>query len=165
MTALSSGQMEIAVMRYFNPRLNICVPNISWGLDLHECDMLVLTPSGIAYEVEIKVSRADLLKDKSKSHGHYNKKIGRLYFCVPAALADFAMQHIPERAGLLTVESPSFLWARKAREAKLSGDYRWTSQQRYKLMHLGCMRLLPLIENLQRRHNDDEQIVRSEIGL
>jgi len=151
-------------MRYFRPRINICVPNISWGLDLHECDMLVLTPSGIAYEVEIKISKADLLKDKNKGHGHYNKKIGRLYFCVPAALADFASAQIPERAGLLTVESPSFLWAKKVREAKLSGDYRWQPWQREKLLHLGCMRLLPLIENLQRRHRDDEQIMLSEVG-
>lgn len=115
-------------------------------------------------EVVKYIIPADLLADKKKAHGHYNKKIGRLYFCVPAALVDFAAQHIPERAGLLTVESPQFLWATKAREARLTGDYRWTAAQRDKLMHLGCMRLLPLIENLQRRHRDDEQILLSEVG-
>lgn len=164
-TNFSAAQLEVAVMRYFNPRVNICVPNISWGLDLHECDVLVLTPSGLAYEVEIKISRADILADKKKAHGHNDKKIARLYFCVPSFLVDFAGQHIPERAGLLSVAEPGFAWAKKVREARISSDYRWSAEQRHKLAHLGCMRLLPLIENLSRREADDDRIAVNELGL
>ena len=47
-------------MNFFNYRANLIVPNISWGLGLHECDLLVLTSSGYATEIEIKVSKADL---------------------------------------------------------------------------------------------------------
>lgn len=145
----TSSHLEIAAMRYFNPRVNIIVPNVSWGLQLHECDLLVLTPAGIAYEVEIKISKSDIIADKKKPHGHNNKKIGKLFFCVPNPLADFALQHIPERAGLLVVESWQSLWAQKIKDARLVSDYRWSEQQRLKLAHLGCMRLLPLLDNLR----------------
>lgn len=140
-------------MRYFNPRVNVCVPNISWGLNLHECDILVLTPSGLAYEVEIKTSVADLRADAKKSHKHYHKKLAKLYFCVPAKLMDVALAEIPLDAGLLVVDNGSLL-ARMVRQARARGEYRWSDQDRLKLLRLGCLRLLSLYENLNRLCNE-----------
>ena len=159
----TSDDIELACWRYFMPRRNIIVPNVSWGLMLHECDLLVVTPAGLAYEVEIKVSKADILADRKKGHGHKDKRVARLYFAVPRHLEQFAAANIPERAGLLTVAQPTSLWAQKQREAKLTSDYRWTAEQRFKLAQLGCMRLLPLLENLRRWKRDDEQALVREI--
>ena len=58
--------IELAVSNYLNPRTNLIVPNVHWGMCLHECDLLVITRSGYAWEVEIKVSRVDLIKNKEK---------------------------------------------------------------------------------------------------
>ena len=67
----NSLEMEVALSKFFNPRQNIIVPNISWGMGgHHECDLMVLTQCNFAYEVEIKVSAADLKADAKKTHAH-----------------------------------------------------------------------------------------------
>ena len=76
-------EVELAVAKYFNPRQNHDIPNVSWGFNIHECDLLILTKSKFLYEVEIKISRADLIKDKDKGHKHKHKKIRKLYFAIP----------------------------------------------------------------------------------
>jgi len=147
----NEAHLQIACARYFDFRKNIVAPNISWGMGFHhECDLLVLTPGGYAYEIEAKVTKSDLRADGNKSHGHFSKKISRLFFCVPTVLRDFALQNIPERAGLLTVDRPSWLWATKVRDAKKTCDYQWSVQERMKLAHLGAMRIWTLLENLNR---------------
>jgi hypothetical protein len=56
---LKTAEMEVELGRYFNYRQNIIVSNVSWGLGIHECDLLIITKSGYATEVEIKVSLSD----------------------------------------------------------------------------------------------------------
>ena len=68
-------EMEIALMRKFDVRRNIIVPNICWGMNLHECDLLSITKKGYATEIEIKVSKPDLRADRDKTHGHRSNKI------------------------------------------------------------------------------------------
>jgi hypothetical protein len=114
----------------------------------------VLTPAGFAYEIEVKVTKADLSADARKPHGHYSKKISRLYYAVPAELRDFALTNIPERAGLLIVPRPTWLWAEKVRDAKPTTDYQWSEKERLKLAHLGAMRIWALLENLNRCDED-----------
>jgi hypothetical protein len=97
---MHSGEIEVLVARYLGNTATIVVPNISWGLHIHECDLLVLTSSGYAWEIEIKTSVADLKADQKKKHGHNSNKIKRLYFAVPIELQDKALELIPERAGL-----------------------------------------------------------------
>ena len=70
---ITTLEMEIAVMRWLGIRQNLVVPNVSWGLLNYEADVVSLTPSGYATEVEIKVSKADLLADFKKGHS----QIGR----------------------------------------------------------------------------------------
>ena len=95
-------EIECIVARYFNIRQHIIVPNVSWGLDIHECDLLVVTKSGYATEVEIKVSKSDLKKDATKKHAHSSKKIKYLYFAIPEKLEKF-IDLIPSHAGIMVV--------------------------------------------------------------
>jgi hypothetical protein len=138
-------KMEIALMGFFDYRKNIIVPNVSWGIcpSLHECDLLILHPSGYATEVEIKTNKADIRRDKRKRHGHEHRYIRRLFFAVPEELRDYALPEIPEKAGLITVNKEGKCTI--VRRAKPRKDaHRWTEEERIKLLHLGMMRLYDL---------------------
>ena len=136
---LKASDIEIAVAEYLNVRTNLIVPNISWGMFLHECDLLVLTPAGFAWEVEIKISRADLIKDKEKRHGHHNNKIKSLYFAIPDYL-EYCIEHIPERAGVISVND-KLRCKTLRRPISVKCPYRFTMQERYKVARLGSMRI------------------------
>lgn len=99
-------EVEEAVARMFGIRKHFAiVPNVSWGLLSHECDLLVVRKSGYAIEVEIKVSRSDLKKDEQKRHGHieWQNRIKELYFAVPDKLLGSALEFVPINAGIITV--------------------------------------------------------------
>jgi hypothetical protein len=82
------------------------VPNVSWGLilGLHECDILRVTDSRYAHEIEIKISKADLIADKKKRHGHSHELLRTLTFAIPEDLYGPCYEHIPSHAGILTVD-------------------------------------------------------------
>lgn len=83
------------------------VPNIREGLNIHECDMLILNKNDYAVEVEIKISKADIKKDLQKGHGHHSKKIRRLFFAIPEKLnTEEIHKLIPERAGIFVITDP-----------------------------------------------------------
>ena len=102
LTKITTAEMECCVASFLNYRSNLIVPNVSWGMALHECDLLVITKAGYAWEVEIKVTKADLKKDSEKWHGHRSSRIKHLFFAIPTYLQD-AIEYIPERAGIITV--------------------------------------------------------------
>lgn len=142
--------MEIAVAEYFGTRANLIVPNVSWGLEIHECDLLVLTPAGYAYEIEIKISRADIIKDKEKSHGHDSEKIKYLYFAIPEKLLS-CVEYIPERAGILSVfyrgDDATALCGR-IRTPKSHNNYQFSLSERCDMARLGTMRMWNLKRKL-----------------
>lgn len=155
-------------MNHLDIRTNLVVPNVSWGAiwSLHECDLLSLTKTGYATEIEIKVSKADLLKDKEKAHGHKHNHIKYLYFAVPHKLEEVALAEIPERAGLLTVEKEWvtdhlpyngevgewFYYVKERRYPSINNKaIKWTDEQRYKLARLGAMRIHGLKKKLMSR--------------
>lgn len=140
--------MEIAVANHFDPRVNLIVPNISWGLLIHECDILVLTKSGFATEIEIKVSKADLKKDKDKKHGHISEMIKKLYFAVPEKFdVDLVKRCVPDRAGIISVRSDGRCIVKKKciinRVAKKFSD-----EDRFQVARLGAMRIWGLKRKL-----------------
>ena len=96
------AEIEIAVAKYFNYRKHLIVPNISWGLMNHECDLLILSKSGYATEVEIKISKSDLVADKKKQHKHESTMVKYLYFAIPSKM-EKDIEHIPEHAGIIIV--------------------------------------------------------------
>ena len=157
--ALKTIDLEIAVMNWIGIRANLVIPNVYWGismqhpktrkwLGLHECDILSLSKSNYATEVEIKVTKGDLLKDKDKGHGHNSDLIKYLYFAVPEKLEDLAQFHIPERAGLLVLgDGWGSVHCVRSPEVN-SSAIKWPADKRLKLAELGCMRILKL--NLRR---------------
>lgn len=151
---ISTLEMECAIAQRFEPRRNLIVPNVSWGLSIHECDMLVLSQANYATEVEIKISKADLKKDAEKWHGHndYYNRIKSLFFAFPEHLwpkLQDCLDCIPERAGVLLVSrQPSTrrfgpLWRIDTeREPEINRQARkFTDDERYKLARLGALRI------------------------
>jgi len=156
---MTTLEMEIAIMDYFDVRQNMVVPNVFWSFFNHEVDLLSLTNAGYATEVEIKVSRSDLKADAKKKHNHESTLLKYLYFAVPENLAEFALEHIPERAGLFSVSrskshyktpwqgeySVNSWYVKKVKEAKRNGSARkWSNVEIHKLLRIGVMRILGL---------------------
>jgi hypothetical protein len=153
---ITTLDMEIALARRFDHRRNLIVPNVSWGFSpmgrpLHECDLLVMTKNGYLYEIEIKTSLQDLARDKKKSHGHRHKAIRRLYFAITEQMCsnndDVAAlyEHVPKRAGVLV----AYYWnhmvkIKDLRPPLYQKGHKLTLEERYKLAHLGAMRIWDL---------------------
>ncbi len=151
---LTAADIEIAVMEYLGIRANLIVPNVHWGLFLHECDLLVITKAGYAWEIEIKVSKADLIADKKKEHGHMSARIKSLYFAMPEEMEPY-IEHVPERAGIILVkrhnpESRSYLYCRTIRRPANYKGYKFSIQERYEVARLGAMRILGLKKKLRK---------------
>lgn len=157
--------MEVAVANYFNIRQNLIVPNVSWGMFSYEVDLCILSPAGYATEVEIKVSRSDLIKDKEKPHGHRSTKIKYLYFAIPEHMRK-DIEHIPERAGVLIVkyseprssygiDFAGGFFCSKERDAQVHVKYKWTDGERISLMRLAAMRIWGLKTKLQKALSKD----------
>ena len=167
--SMTTLEMEIALMKHFKIRKNIIVPNVKWGInyngvDLHECDILMLRPSGYAVETEIKISKPDLLKDIKKIHGHNHAYISEFYFAVPEELKEIALEVIPERSGLFIVKPVTARYHSRigggmydkteltpvcVKSPKIN-KYRvkWADKDRRRLAELGCMRILTLKQNI-----------------
>jgi hypothetical protein len=170
---MTTLEMEIAVIKNFRPRQNLIVPNVSWGLhdqrykSLHECDVLILSNSNYATEIEIKISKSDLLNDLKKRHKHNHDLIRRFYYAVPEKLEQAALENIPNGAGLLVVYSKQFTgykWHTDGGKSEYVKYYtqvktvkectintvavKWTNEQRQQLARLGTMRILGLKEKI-----------------
>ena len=158
---ISTPELELAVVEYFNYRRHIIVPNISWGLQMQECDLLVITSAGCAYEIELKISRADLLADKKK-HGTYRNpsthnegKVHRLYFAVPEYMLK-DLEHVPSRAGVIVARYGGHGWRCELhREARIDTDVQKFDDKRLlALGRLGCMRIWTLKKSLVKWRHD-----------
>src|SRR6478735_5181325 len=146
--------IEVAILREFDFRQNLIVPNVSNMMFLvpFETDMLVLSKSGYAHGFEIKVSKSDLKADfKKPQHFRFNepsringkKGLERFYhrfkyfsYAVPEHLKECALELIPEFCGLWVLDKPAYPVVNKfyqAREPKKLFDYKWSESQRYEL--------------------------------
>jgi len=95
-------QMECALVRHFNERQTIIIPNFYIA---HECDLLVVRKTGYAVEVEIKRSVADTKKDNTKKHGHKSNKIAELYFAFPEDICQQCLPFVPTHAGVFLIRN------------------------------------------------------------
>lgn len=161
--------MEIELMKHFGVRKNIIVPNVSWGMLPYEADLVVLTKSNYATEIEIKISKADLKKDKEKNHTHNSNYFKYLYFAVPEELKDFALTEIPEKAGLISVHNNTYhnfryITCDVVRQPKLNKSHtQWSAADRYKLAELGTMRILGLknkVSNLSKENRNQRMEIK-----
>ena len=148
---MTSVDIEISLSNYFGPRQNFIVPNVSYGLGIHEVDLLVVSQAGYCTEVEIKTSVSDLKADLKKEHGHRSNLIKYFYFAVPEKLKDKALELIPERAGLFVVKDINFYWhnCRIEKSPIVNKAARaLKSDELIKLGHLAAMRIWTLKERL-----------------
>jgi len=162
-------EMEFALANYLDYRQNLIVFNPSWGLYvgrkiMHECDILILSQTGYATEIEIKISKADLMKDQKKKHGHDHPYIKQLWFAVPEELEEIALAEIPDRAGLYVVTKKhveSFVGvgykfpSRNEFKVKIirrpkanTSAPKWSDLERYQLARLGAIRAVFLKQKL-----------------
>lgn len=144
---MNAKEVEIAVVNYFGARQHLIVPNVSWGFPglLYEADLVVVTRAGYAKEIEIKVSKADLIKDKEKKHNHGCAKFKELYFAIPEKLLK-DKEHIPEKAGILVCEKIKYddgvyYGAKLERPAKINGGEPLSLKDKYELARLGTLRI------------------------
>lgn len=145
-------ELEVAMLRALNYRANLIVPNVYWGIPglYYETDLVRLTPSGWATEFELKVSKQDILRDKKKVFAHRSRLFKQLFFVVPIELKEYALIHIPERAGLYTVSTNKWggYVVDRVRDAKINANaIKWDDDLRFKLARLGALRVLGLKEN------------------
>ena len=145
---LKTIDMEVSVANFLNWRSNIIVPNISWSFFNHECDLLRLSRAGYATEIEIKISKSDLVKDKEKRRGHYHSKIKHLYFAIPDYLERY-QYHVPDHAGIIIVSSTRKIWVGQmqtykcviTRKPQNNGSYKFSESERLRLLELMAMRI------------------------
>jgi len=138
--------MEVVLMKHFEFQHNYIVPKVSFGAGLHECDLLVITKSGYAHEIEIKIDKQDLINDKHKPHQHVDYRIKEFWFAVPLPLEQEALKHIPDRAGLLSVYERGGKWrCRVSRLPQASKKpYKWNQDEIFNLLRLAAMRIYTL---------------------
>ncbi len=164
---MTAGEIELALNHWLsNERL--AVPNVSWGLRVHECDILTLSRSGYATEIEIKVSKSDLKRDADKDHGHRSQRIKYLYFAMPEAMRD-CIGDVPEHAGIVLVSTDKYgdYQCQIIREPQPNVAARkFTDTEAFALARLGALRIWPLkwrvweleleLEYLIHGHNQDQ---------
>jgi len=136
---ISTEEIEFWVAHHFNIRTNLVVPNVSWGLGVHECDLLICSKSGYCTEVEIKVSASDLKKDLTKGHSHKNIKIKYLYFAIPSYLAQY-IEYIPKKAGIFIITSKHKVFC-IAKPVQNKDCRPLTLQEQYEMARLGALRI------------------------
>lgn len=148
--------IEVAIAKYYGVRKNIIVPNISWGFGgMHECDMFIVSKAGIATEVEIKISKSDLLADFKKGHDHKDRqnRITYFYYAMPEILYEKCKDLIPEEAGIFTCDRGSWdnatPFIREKRKAiKRKSTRKLTPEEQLKIAWLGTMRIFSLKEKI-----------------
>ncbi|MBP7509387.1 MAG: MmcB family DNA repair protein [Prolixibacteraceae bacterium] len=153
---ITTLEMEECLARYFSYRRNLVIPNVSWGFNIHECDLLVVTKSGYLIEVEIKISKSDLKADMKKEHNHHDhyNRVKELYFAMPENLAEDkeCIDLVPENAGIILVSKwkPNwhkdlFVQARTIRKSKVNkAAGKLYDNEKYQLARLGTMRIWSL---------------------
>lgn len=156
---ITTIEMEVAIAKMLGIRRNIIVPNISWGLNIHECDLLILRNSGYAVEVEIKITYADFKKDFEKRHKHIDKqnRIVEFYYALPEELYVKCKELIPENAGIILCKSSLDYKKRfkvKAyvmKKAKRNSKARKMSEnEQQQIIRLGALRIWSLKERIAR---------------
>ena len=140
----TSKEIEIVIADYFGIRQNLSVPNVGWGIGIYECDVLIVTKTGYAYEVEIKVSKSDLLRDFNKRHNHndYQNRIRKQWFAIPQRL-ESAIAHIPEKYGVLVISKTGIV--SEIRGAPINASARKLEViEQYHIARLGVLRMWAL---------------------
>jgi hypothetical protein len=147
---MRTADIELVLAHHFDYRRNVIIPNVFWGMGLYyEADVVVLMHSDYAYEVEIKVSASDLVRDAKKRHHHDSNLFRETWFAVPEKLSTHSA--IPENAGILAIigDKESGFYVKTIKRGRVNKmAKKWTTEQKLKLMSLGILRIWTLKEKL-----------------
>lgn len=156
MPKYTAADIELCVATHFNPRQFRLCPNISWGFTAighREVDLLVVPESRWCYEVEIKVTRADIKADLKKQHAHSGSVIRKAWFAVPSELADDPA--IPDYCGVLACSMTEGCRCHEVRGPKINKEARKLRDDEYlKLMELMTYRVWALKRHMLMLRND-----------
>jgi hypothetical protein len=149
--------MEVALAKYFGIRKYIIVPNVSWGFGMHECDLFLIKKTGFVIEIEIKVSKSDLLADFKKGHRHKDRqnRITEFYYAIPSDLISSCYDLIPKEAGVIVCErfigynKENIVRTYMKRKApRIKNSRKLTLEEQLKIARLGCMRIWSLKQKI-----------------
>ena len=109
------------VQQLFPPRVWAVCPNVSWGLLNYEADILAIGKTGCIHEIEVKISKADLLKDARKwkwrsTYAPATDQVDAYWLAVPPQLEELAVVRAREIGGGVIVvdfQADSTGWVRK----------------------------------------------------
>jgi hypothetical protein len=141
---VNTAEIELSLAKYLNFKQKLIVPNLWWGLGLaYEMDLAVITPAGYLWEIEIKISKADMLADKKKRHQHNSELVKQLYFAFPTELlaTTDVESLVPEHAGILAINGSHTIQYRKA---QISKARKLSVKEIEKLYRLAAMRIWSL---------------------
>ena len=137
---MTTKDISFAVASEFDYIKNIIIPNVFISPQ-HECDLLIITKAGYCTEVEIKVSKADMIKDLSKPHNHNNEKLKFLYYAFSIEIFEECKNFVPEHAGLIkVVDNKGYFKAIFERNAIQKPCKKLTTEEILSLARLGCIR-------------------------
>lgn len=130
----------------------ICIPNVcsTAAIVTGEADLIAISEAGFVKEFEIKISVADLKRDKKKVRhkfwDHPKNKVSELWYVMPVEVAEAVNieDHIPEFAGLIVVSSNRYgiTICKIIRKAKRrQGALKLAPDQIVRIARLGCMRV------------------------
>jgi hypothetical protein len=98
----------------------------------------------IGTEIEIKISKADLIRDLQKPHKHYDERIRQIYFAGPQSMEQSFFEFAPPDAGIITVyknTSGKSYQCSMRRNAKSRKHFiSFTDKEIRELLRLGNMR-------------------------
>lgn len=147
----TTKEVEFACIKHvWNGGSYLVIPNVKDGFfKKREADLLVITPSNYLFEIEIKISMADLRKDGQKKLLFVDQfendiRIKRKIFAVPEELfnshSEKIIKLIPEYAGLWTIKKSGWIVERISPKNK-SCARKISEKEKAVLMRLGCLRL------------------------
>lgn len=94
-------------------RWTVC-PNVSWGWGLaYEADLIAVSKAGYVNEVEIKISRSDLVADRRKAKhtgGGLDPRVKRFWYAVPTVLVEAALSIAPPHHGVIEIHEVKNSW-------------------------------------------------------
>lgn len=162
-TKLSVKEIERIIVAYLGGvRMNIIVPNLSWGFLNHEADLISIDKNGYLTEVEIKRSFEDFKADFKKDNYHdTDEHVYRFGYFVPKSVLIKCIEYNNEHCKGVTFNGEPYsvfgftddgkVYDEKGRIIHLAFSCsnnpekrKLSLGERLKVAHLGCMRLYPL---------------------
>lgn len=114
---MNAKDISIPVQKYFYEKGNLLQICGYSGTSFFKPDILIITKSRLAIDIEVKISRADFKADFKKEikHLYLKDKLGResyFYYAVPKGLV--SVEEVPTYAGLIYVDGEIIEIVKKA---------------------------------------------------